>query len=182
MPIELEIIRAAEFIRMGTEGYFDLAASCAVLSKLATACKRRGIHRALVDVRNSVANLTPTELSALVNVLREIGFPSDQRIAILHAEDRSHRPRMFAFISRMKGWKVDTFTKFEDAMCWLAEPEEQKPDVNAAAVSIKRLPASRSDGPHHPRPVSIKSHHPARKIASYARVSSNVGMTASRTS
>src|ERR1700744_2547897 len=120
MPIELEIIRAAEFVRMGTEGQFDLAASCAVLAKLAAACKRRGIHRALVDVRNSVANLTPAELAALGDVLPEIGLPSDQRIAILHAEERSQRPRMFAFISRMKGWKVDAFTKFEDAMCWLS--------------------------------------------------------------
>jgi hypothetical protein len=177
MPIELEIIRAAEFVRMGTQGQFDLAASCAVAAKLAAACKRRGIDRALVDVRNSIANLNPTELAALVNVFRDIGFSRHQRIAILHAEERSHRPRMFAFISRMKGWEVEAFTKFEDAMCWLSEQEKQKPEVRSPA---RRVPVSHADA-HHPRPVSIKA-HPARKIASYARVSSNVEMTASRTS
>jgi hypothetical protein len=176
MPIELEIIRAAEFIRVGTQGHFDLTASCAVLSKITTACKRRGIERALVDVRDSVANLNPTELAALVNVFRDIGFSRDQRLAILHAEERSHRPRMFAFISRMKGWNVQAFTKFEDAMCWLSEQEGQKPEVRSPA---RRVPVNHSDAP--PRPVSIKA-HPARKIASYASVSSNVEMTASRTS
>src|SRR5690242_1702059 len=104
MPVELQIIRAAEFIRLGTEGQFDLAGSCAILAKLAAACKRRGIHRALVDVRNSRAPLTPTEMASLVNVFREIGFPEDQRLAILHAGDPSRRARTFAFISRMKGW------------------------------------------------------------------------------
>jgi len=180
MPVELQIIRAADFIRMGTEGQFDLAASCAVAAKLAAACRRRGIDRALVDVRNSIANLNATELAALVNVFREIGFSRSQRIAILHAEERSHRPRMFAFISRLKGWNVEAFTKFEDAMCWLSKPEEEKPQARSATAT--RVPVSHATGHHHhPRPVSIKA-HPARKIASYARVSSNVEMAGSRTS
>lgn len=178
MPIELEIIRAGEFVRMGTKGQFDLASSCAVLSKLAMAFKRRGIHRALVDVRNSIAILNPTELAALVNVLHDIGFSQNQRIAILHAKERSQRPRMFAFISRMKGWRVEAFTKFEEAMCWLSEPEEEKPEVKSAG---RRVPVSHSGG-HASKSISINSHQPARKVASYARVSSNVDLIASRTS
>src|SRR5262249_28067505 len=102
MPVELQIIRAADFIRMGGQGKFDLAASCAALADLAEACRRRGIDRALLDARNATADLTPAELAALVNVFHEIGFTKAQRLAILHSAERSERAQLFAFISRMK--------------------------------------------------------------------------------
>jgi len=177
MPVELQIIRAREFIRMGTEGQFDLAASCAVLAKLATACKRRGIHRALLDGRNARAPLTPTEMASLVNVFHDIGFPDDLRLAILHSGDPFRRARMFALISRMKGWSVRAFSKFEDAMLWLSQNEDKPRTQNHA----KRIPVTHSNGHHHTKPISIKA-HPARNVASYARVSSNTEMMASRTS
>jgi len=162
MPIELEIIRAAEFIRVGTQGHFDLTASCAVLSKITTACKRRGIERALVDVRDSVANLNPTELAALVNVFRDIGFSRDQRLAILHAEERSHRPRMFAFISRMKGWNVRAFGDFEQAMYWLSS-EQLHPLPKSASTHRKQVAVNHDAGDTKSVPIkraSHSAHHP----------------------
>ena len=74
MSVQLEIIRAAEFIRFGTKGEFDLVASCATLHSLAEACERRGMNRALLDGRNARAELSPNELAALVNAFVEIGF------------------------------------------------------------------------------------------------------------
>lgn len=181
MPVELQIIRAREFIRMATEGHaqgqFDLTASCAVLAKLATACKRRGIHRALLDVQKARVPLTPTEMASLVNVFREIGFPDDLRLAILHSGDPFRRARMFALISRMKGWSVRAFGKFEEAMVWLSKNED-KSEIHTLG---KQISVNHSDGHHHTKPLSIKA-HPARKVASYANVSSNVERTASRTS
>ena len=51
MPMELQIIRAQEFIRLGAHGNFDLDASKAVLAQLAAACWKRGINQALLDLR-----------------------------------------------------------------------------------------------------------------------------------
>ena len=51
MPLELQIIRATDFIRLGAHGHFDLAASKAALAELAHACRKRGIHQALLDLR-----------------------------------------------------------------------------------------------------------------------------------
>jgi hypothetical protein len=153
MPVELQIIRAAEFVRIGGQGKFDLAASCAILANLAQACKRRGIHRALLDARNATAELNPTELASLVNVFREIGFTRNQRLAILHSGDPYHRARLFAFISRMKGWSVRAFGDFEEALRWLSD-EQEKPRPKTSA-SAKRLHINHADG--EAKPISIKS-------------------------
>ncbi len=158
MPIELQIIRAAEFVRIGGEGKFDLAASCGILANLAEACKRRGVNRALVDARNAQAELSPKELAALVEVFHEIGFPKNQRLAILHSGDPYRRARTFASISRMKGWSVRAFGDFEKALDWLSgdlEKTEQK-----ATSSAKRLHVAHSDADE--KRISIKA-HPNRK-------------------
>ena len=127
MPVDLEIIRACEFLRVGSKGEFDLMASCAVLAKLARACRLRGINRALLDIRQSRAPLTPTELAALVNIFHEIGFTRDQRLAILHSGDPHRRARTFAFLSRMRGWMVRAFGDFEEAIYWLSATEKLPP-------------------------------------------------------
>lgn len=131
MPVELEIIKASEFIRLGGHGEFDLAASCGVLATIAQACRKRGIHRALIDARNARAQLSDTEIAALVNVFREIGFSRDLRLAILHAPERHYRPRLFASLSRLKGWNVKAFSDFEQSLSWLsAAPRELRPSHN----------------------------------------------------
>src|SRR6185312_15030389 len=124
MSVQLEIIRAAEFIRFGGKGEFDLVATCAALHALAEACKRRGMSRALLDGRNARAELSPNELAAIVNAFCEIGFTKDLRLAILHSADRYQRARLFAFISRIKGWNVRAFGDFEQAMYWLSKEED----------------------------------------------------------
>lgn len=151
MPVDLEIIRASEFLRMGGHGEFDLIASCALLAKLARACRLRGIHRALIDIRQSRAPLTPSELAALVNAFHDIGFTRDLRLAILHSGDRYRRARTFAFLSRMRGWMVQTFGDFEGALYWLSAPETpaRKPatgrrlpvtDVSEEASFVRHFP------------------------------------------
>lgn len=160
MSVQLEIIRAAEFIRFGTKGEFDLVASCAALHSLAEACQRRGMNRALLDGRNARAELSPNELAALVNAFVEIGFSRDLRLAILHAAERYQRARLFAFISRIKGWNVRAFGDFEQAMYWLSSDQLQplpKPAsthrkqvaVDHSAADTKSIPIKRTPHPAH---------------------------------
>ena len=51
MPIELQIIRACDFIRLGAQGRFDFASSKLALAELANACHKRGLDQALLDLR-----------------------------------------------------------------------------------------------------------------------------------
>jgi hypothetical protein len=135
MPLELQVIRASDFIRLGANGHFDFAASKMVLAELASACRKRGIDRAMLDLRalhpGPTPVFTPTDLANLVNTFREIGFTRQQKLAVLYGDDPHHRARLFAFISTLRGWRVAAFGSFEEAMVWLSD------DDKAAAIETE---------------------------------------------
>jgi hypothetical protein len=127
VPLELQIIRACEFIRAGASGHPNMEASRTVLRELAAACRRRGIERALLDLRDVRPGATrlmmPEELAALVNTFHEIGFTYQQRLAVLYFQDPYHGVRLFALIGALRGWQVRAFSEFEAALNWLGETE-----------------------------------------------------------
>ena len=131
--MELQIIRAQEFIRLGARGHFDLKASKAVLAQLAGACCKRGINQALLDLRalhpGPEPVFSPNDLVALVNTFHEVGFTHQQRLAVLYGSDPHHRARLFAFIAKMRRWKVQAFDSFEEAVKWLSEVGEVAAEV-----------------------------------------------------
>jgi len=136
MPLELQIIRAAEFIQVGAQGQFDLAASKEALATLARACRLRGIDLAMLDLRDlrpgPAPRFTPADLAALVSTFPEVGFGLHQRLAILYQSDPHKRVRLFAFLSSMHGWNVKAFDDFEKAFLWLSSRPK-------AEVAPKRL-------------------------------------------
>ena len=152
MPLELQIIRAHEFIRMGAQGRFDVAASKAVLADLARACRKRGLHQALLDLRalkpGPVPVFKPKDLVMLVSTFYDIGFNKKDRLAVLYSSDPHRRARLFAFISRIKGWSVGAFQNFEEALAWLAanghsDAMESDPRKQKVAIKITRARSSR---------------------------------------
>jgi hypothetical protein len=161
MPLDLQIIQAAEFIQVGTHGTFDLVASREALATLAGACRRRGINLALLDLRDLRPGprpvFTPADLASLVGAFPEMGFGRHQRLAILYHSDPHKRARLFAFLSSMHGWNVQAFGDFEKALIWLSS----KPKPNLAGkqptterrvpIRIGKLPAASAA-----TPVSVK--------------------------
>jgi len=153
--MELQIIRAQEFIRLGARGRIDFKASQVVLKELAAACAKRGINRALLDLRmvrpGPTPLFSPADLIKLVNSFREIGFTRGQHLAILYESDPHHRAPMFVSIARTRGWKVQAFDCFEEAFLWLTrvpEPpnEMEKPTpTEATPIPVRKrsdLPAA----------------------------------------
>jgi hypothetical protein len=143
VPLELQIIRASEFIRLGAQGHFDLAASKAALAELARACRKRAIDRALMDLRALQPGPTPVfsrdDLIALVNTFHEVGFTRQQRLAILYQTDPHHRARLFAFLSTVRGWTVRAFDDFEKALSWLSSGPDS-PDRSVRSSAEKPVP------------------------------------------
>jgi hypothetical protein len=154
MPLELQIIRASEFIRVGTPGKLDFNSSREVLRQLAAACRRRGIHRALLDVRDLVLGptpmLAPGELASLVNTFREIGFTHEQRLAVLYSADPHRGARLFAFIGALRGWTVEAFSDFEEALDWLSTEEPSELPAKAVPVRLSRTARNKTTRENHP--------------------------------
>jgi hypothetical protein len=128
MPLELQVIRASEFIRLDVRARLDFDASKKTLQGLAIALRKRGIGRALLDLRAlpelSKPQFSPTQLAALVTTFRNAGFTRQQRLAILYRTDPHRGVRIFAFLNRMRGLHVQPFTEFETALQWLSEQED----------------------------------------------------------
>ena len=173
MPLELHIIRAHEFIQMGTHGHFDLAASKAALVELARACRKRNIDQALLDIRSLHFGpkpvFSPADLADLVSGFREIGFTHRQKLAILYRCDPHHRARLFAFLSTMHGWHVKAFSDFEEAFLWLSGGSELEPKRKRSRDErTVPLRAAKSDTARQVR-VGRKSEVPVRKTPARAR-------------
>ncbi len=127
MPLNLQIIRASEFIRLGAKGRVDVKESREILSEIARACRKRGVNRALLDVRAVHIGPKPVfslqDLVRLVRTFHELGFRKEHRLAVLYSADPHHRARLFAFLSNLHGWQVRAFHEFEEAIVWLWETE-----------------------------------------------------------
>jgi hypothetical protein len=141
MPLELQIIRASEFIRLDAHESLDFEASKEALAALARACRKRGLDRALLDLRALPVPPRPVfttpELAALVDTFREAGFGRHQRLAVLYRSDPHGGARIFAFISRLHGWQVGAFGEFEEALLWLSEDQGRGLEFKGQAIPIK---------------------------------------------
>ena len=150
MPVELQVILASEFVRLDPHEHLDFEASRQALQDLAHACRKRGLDRAVVDLRTlpvlAKPHFTKNEIAALVMAFREAGFSREQRLAVLYSQDVHGAIRDFAFISRMRGLRVEAFADFEAALHWLSEGHEcrEKPGQSEVPVPItRRRPESR---------------------------------------
>ena len=135
MPIDLQVIRASDFVCLDAGDQLNFEESKKALQGLAAACRKRGLDRAMLDLRDLPVldrpRFTSAELAALVGAFREAGFSRHQRLAVLYQQDTFGGVRRFTFFSRMRGLQVQAFHEFEDAMCWLFKEEnsEQKRGV-----------------------------------------------------
>jgi hypothetical protein len=136
MPVELQVIRAGEFVRLDAQGTFNLESSLGVLSSLARACHKRGVERALIDIRGASSNLTANDLAALVRGFGDAVVSRFLRLAVLHTGDQNHRARLFAFFSAMNGQKVRAFEDFEQAFDWLSLGDAAEAETTSAESEI----------------------------------------------
>jgi hypothetical protein len=162
MPVELQVIRASEFICLDADELLDFEASKKALQGLAFACRKRGLDRAMLDLRDlpipARPHFTTTELAALVGTFREAGFSREQRLAVLYQHDVHGGVRKFAFFSKMRGLQVQAFDQFEKALLWLSEEKENPTEwqrgvpVPIAERKVKRRPKG-LNATSAPRPV-----------------------------
>jgi hypothetical protein len=140
MTLEIELIRTPEFIRASPHGILDFAATKETLTSIARACVKRGLKRALLDLRELPLPKTPftcSELARLVESFHEAGFGKTQKLAVLYSEDRHRGVPLFSFIGRMHGWNVRALQEFEEALKWLSdEADDMSAKTDDAKIPI----------------------------------------------
>lgn len=150
MPAALQIIRANEFVRLDVNEHLDMEASKRVLQGLAHACRKRGLDRAMVDLRGlpipSKPLFTPKQLAELVETFHEAGFTKKQRLAVVYEWDNYGGVRNFTLFSRMRGLQVQAFQEFDRAMDWISEEQEPLAASQGAPVSIKKGKTKKNTG------------------------------------
>lgn len=169
MPLELQVIRAGDFVCLDADEHLDYEASKKALQSLAHACRKRGLDRALLDLRAlpvpAKPLFTPTQLAALIGTFHQAGFGRQQRLAVLYKTDPHGGVRTFAFIGRIQGWQVRAFDDFEQAFHWLSEEtarqaarrENEIPvPITKRRSEVKKLPAG--------FPAGVAGTRPARPV------------------
>ena len=143
MPVELQVITATDFIRLDAAEQLDFEASKQALRSVVHACRKRGLDRAVLDLRKvptpAERRFTNNELAALVLIFRDAGFASHQRLAVLYREDVHRGVRDFAFISRMRGLQVQAFSDFEAAFQWLSEGQRGEDEDKEIPIPITKI-------------------------------------------
>jgi len=141
MPTDLQIIRAKEFVRLGAHEHLDFEASKEALKVLAHSCRKRGLDRALLDLRDlpipRTRLFTSAQLAELVGTFKEAGFTRRQRLAVLYKTDPHQGVRMFAFIGTFKGWHVRAFPEFEAALLWLSAETRSESEPAGEEIPIQ---------------------------------------------
>jgi hypothetical protein len=146
MPVDLQIIRASEFVRVDASGRFDLESTKGVLIALAHACHKRSVFHALIDVRGGTSDLTPGDLAALASAFSKTTVSKRLRLALLHNGNQNYRAKLFAFIGTMRGEKIRAFEDFEEALDWLSTSESKPartcrdPENEVPIRRVKSLP------------------------------------------
>jgi hypothetical protein len=160
MPVELQVIRASEFVCLDTDELLDFEATRTALQGLAQACHKRGLDRAMLDLRDipvpDKPHFTATELAALVGTFRDAGFTRQQRLAILYQFDVHGGVRNFAFFGKMRGLHVQAFREFEAALQWLSEGLEDADELEAGAS----VPIAKSETKIDPREPTARPRPP----------------------
>lgn len=159
MPVELQIIRASEFIRLGAPGHLNLASSREMIQQLARACHRRGIDRALLDLREVQPGDTPMlsrkELGAVINTFCSSGFSDRLRLVVLYSSDPHHRARIFALMNVLRGWNVKASENFEEALHWLSDEQDTAIRTEPKVQEVPVRKTRRSSAPA-PRRVQVR--------------------------
>ena len=129
MPIELHVIRASDFICVDADERLDFEETRKALLGLAAALRKRGLERAMIDLRDLPAQdrpqFTNAELAALVGAFRDAGCSRKLRLAVLYRRDVYGSLRNFTFFGRMRGLHVQAFHDYESGIHWLWEDTER---------------------------------------------------------
>jgi DNA-binding response OmpR family regulator len=119
--VRLQIVRAGEFINSTPTGDLDMKASKEGLAQIAAAGTDLRDYKVLIDLRDVNSKLSTADIYELAYELADYGETFRRKTAVLARPDEDlDQAKFFEDAAQNRGFKVKTFTVFEDAVLWLS--------------------------------------------------------------
>ena len=144
MPTQIRIFHAHDFIKVTPTGHLDFERSKKLLIDIAAATTPLINHQIILDTRKAQSEMTITDLYNLTLELSQHCQAFSQKLAVLCPRIRFDQIGFFALCAKNRGFQVQGFTSFEDAVEWLI--------ADAPATSI----GGTTDGPRLEPKVEAK--------------------------
>lgn len=125
MPTNVKVIQPTDFIRATPEGQVNLEIAEQMLKDIADAGSGLEGFHVLVDTRRVSGALSATDLWRLADRLVHYRRTFDNKTAILCPLERFDHSRFFALCAENRGFNVQAFVSYEDAMEWLMADEAE---------------------------------------------------------
>jgi hypothetical protein len=125
--LKVDIVSAKDFIMTTADGQLDLKASKAMLGKIRSAAKGKEAFDILIDLRHTTLKMSTVDIWDLSAGLRELGVNLETKTAVLIAKEMSaDKAEFLRLCATSRGFRINIFTDYEEAMKWLHSPVESK--------------------------------------------------------
>jgi DNA-binding response OmpR family regulator len=122
----LQIIKAGDFIKSTPTGDLDMKASKEGLAHIAAVGADLKDYTVLIDLRDVKSRLSGADIYQLAYELAKYGETFYRKTAVLaRADEDIDQAMFFEIAAQNRGFKVKTFTVFEDAIIWLSTITQQ---------------------------------------------------------
>jgi hypothetical protein len=119
MPTDIRVISAYDFIRATAYGGFDFEMSKKALIEVASATARLVNYKILLDTRKAQIQIPVADLWYLARELSDLGSAFYRETAVLCPTEQFDAAAFFALCAKNRGFRIQAFTSFEDAIDWL---------------------------------------------------------------
>jgi DNA-binding response OmpR family regulator len=128
--LKIQIIKAGDFIKSTPTGDLDMKASKEGLAQIAATGTDLHEYTILIDLRDIKSRLSTSDIYDLASDLVRYGETFRRKTAVLvRADEDIGQAAFFESVAQNRGFKVRTFTIFEEAIIWLStippHPEDQ---------------------------------------------------------
>ena len=124
MTAKIRIIHAHDFLKATPEGKLDFEESKRILLKIASVVVPQDDYELIIDTRKAHSVMSPTDLWHLAKEISTFGEKFRRKTAVICPRERFDQAKFFELCSYNRGYQINAFTSYEDAIDWLCSSTE----------------------------------------------------------
>jgi hypothetical protein len=125
MSTNIRVIHHLDFLRVRADGRADMDMAKSLLARVAATAASLEKYEVLIDIRDTVGQLTPDEVCELAASLDQFRGTFLRKTAVLCPRERFDNAKLFSLLAGSHGFRnIRAFLNYEDAMEWLLGSED----------------------------------------------------------